>query len=219
VPGVLAAGIAVAAAQGRVALGGVDWSWAMPVWVTPQFSIGSVVGVALPLFIVTMASQNLPGVAAQRAAGYAIPVSPVTTATGLTTLLLAPFGAFAINLAAITAAICMSPEAHADRDKRYTAPVMAGIFYTLLGLAGGAVAGLFAAFPRELVAAVAGLALLGTIAGGLATALKDERHRDAAAMTFLVTLSGVSMAGIGAAFWGVVAGVVTLAVQHWRPVR
>ena len=219
VPGVLGAGMAVAALQGRLHLGAVDWAWATPVFVMPQFTLSSVVGVALPLFIVTMASQNLPGVAAQRAAGYQIPISPVTTATGLVTLLLAPFGAFVINLAAITAALCMSPEAHADRNKRYTAPVMAGIFYTLLGLAGGAVVGLLAAFPTELVSALAGLALLGTIAGGLSAALKDERHRDAAAMTFLVTLSGLNMAGIGAAFWGVVAGAVTLAVQHWRPLR
>ncbi len=223
VPGVLLAGVVVAALQGSLHLGTVlglgGSAWATPVFVLPQFTLGSVVGVALPLFIVTMASQNLPGVAAQRAAGYAIPVSPVTTATGLVTLLLAPFGAFAINLAAITAAICMSPEAHANPAKRYAAPVVAGLFYILMGLAGGAVVGLLAAFPRELVAAVAGLALLGTIAGGLAAALQDERHRDAAAMTFLVTLSGVSMAGIGAAFWGVVAGTVTLAVQHWRPRR
>ena len=214
--GVLLAGIAVAAGQGRLHLGGVDWAWAIPVFVMPQFTLASTVGVALPLFIVTMASQNLPGVAAQRAAGYAIPVSPITTATGLIALLLAPFGAFSINLAAITAAICMSPEAHPDPAKRYTAPVMAGVFYVLMGLAGGAVVGLLAAFPRELVAAVAGLALLGTIAGGLSLALKDERHRDAAAITFLVTLSGLTMAGIGAAFWGVLAGSVTLAVQHWR---
>jgi benzoate membrane transport protein len=223
VPGVLGVGIVAAALAGRLhaapVVQALQAGWAQPVWVTPQFSLGSLVGVALPLFIVTMASQNLPGVAAQRAAGYAVPVSPVTTATGLVTLLLAPFGAFAINLAAITAAICMSPEAHADPARRYTAPVMAGVFYTLLGLAGGAVAGLLAAFPRELVAAVAGLALLGTIAGGLALALKDERHRDAAALTFLVTLSGVSVAGVGSAFWGVVAGSVALAVQHWRPAR
>ena len=217
VPGVLVAGMAVAALQGQLHLGSVDWAWATPVFVVPQFSLASTVGVALPLFIVTMASQNLPGVAAQRAAGYAIPVSPVTTATGLVTLLLAPFGAFAINLAAITAAICMSPEAHPDPAKRYTAPVMAGVFYILMGLAGGAVVGLLAAFPRELVATVAGLALLGTIAGGLSLALKDERHRDAAAITFLVTLSGLTMAGIGAAFWGVLAGSVTLAVKKWSP--
>ena len=223
VPGVLLAGVVVAALQGSLHLGTVlglgGSAWATPVFVMPQFTLGSVVGVALPLFIVTMASQNLPGVAAQRAAGYAIPVSPVTTATGLVTLLLAPFGAFSINLAAITAALCMSPEAHADPAKRYTAPVMAGVFYTLLGLGGGAVVGLLAAFPKELVSALAGLALLGTIAGGLSAALKDERHRDAAAMTFLVTLSGLNMAGIGAAFWGVLAGAVTLAVQHWRPSR
>jgi benzoate membrane transport protein len=219
VPAVLVAGIGVAAAQDRLALAGIDWAWATPQFVMPRFTWGSVVGLALPLFIVTMASQNLPGVAAQRAAGYQIPVSPVTTATGLVTLVLAPFGAFAINLAAITAAICMSPEAHADPARRYTAPVMAGIFYTLLGLAGGAVVGLLAAFPKELVAAVAGLALLGTIAGGLHQALAEPRHRDAAALTFLVTLSGVSLLGIGAAFWGVVAGSLALAVQHWRPLR
>jgi benzoate membrane transport protein len=223
VPGVLAAGMVVAALQGQLhsaaLLQALQGGWAQPVWVTPQFSLASLVGVALPLFIVTMASQNLPGVAAQRAAGYQVPVSPVTTATGAITVLLAPFGAFAINLAAITAAICMGPEAHADPAKRYTAPVVAGIFYTVLGLMGGAVAGLLAAFPRELVVVVAGLALLGTIAGGLATALKDERHRDAAALTFLVTLSGVQVAGIGAAFWGVVAGATALAVQHWRAAR
>ena len=140
----------------------------------------------------------------------------MTTATGLVSLVLAPFGAFAINLAAITAAICMSPEAHADPAKRYTAPVVAGIFYTLLGLAGGAVVALLAALPQELVATVAGLALLGSIAGGLAQALAEPRHRDAAVITFLVTLSGISVAGIGAAFWGVVAGSLTLAVQNWR---
>ncbi len=220
VPGVLAAGVAVALLQGQVSLAAVDMAWARPVFVMPQFTLASVVGVALPLFVVTMASQNLPGVAAQRAAGFtAIPVSPVTAATGLVTLVLAPFGAFAINLAAITASICMSAQAHADPAKRYTAPVVAGIFYTALGLGGGAVVGLLTAFPKELVAAVAGLALLGTIAGALASALQEPRHRDAAALTFLVTLSGVSVAGIGAAFWGVVAGSVALAVQHWRPIR
>jgi benzoate membrane transport protein len=219
VPGVLVTGVAVAAGQGRLALQAVTLDWAHPVWVSPVFSPAAMVGVALPLFIVTMASQNLPGVAAQRAAGFRPPVSPVITTTGLVTLVLAPFGAYAINLAAITAAICMGREAHEQPARRWTASVFAGLFYTALGLAGGAVAGLLAAFPRELVAAVAGLALLGTIAGGLAVALKDEHHRDAAALTFLVTLSGVSIAGIGSAFWGVVAGSVALAVQHWRPVQ
>lgn len=219
VPGVLAAGMAVAWGQGGLAFGAVDWSWVRPVATMPRFTAGALVGVALPLFIVTMASQNLPGVAAQRAAGYATPVSPVIAATGAVGLLLAPFGAFAINLAAITAAICMSPEAHPDPARRWTAPVAAGVFYGLLGLAGGAVAGLLAAFPRELVAAVAGLALLSTIAGALAQALAEPQHRDAAGLTFLVTLSGVSIAGVGSPFWGVVAGAIATAVQHWRPLR
>jgi benzoate membrane transport protein len=216
VPGVLAAGIAVAALQGGMRLGAVDWAWAQPVWTTPRFSLAALVGVALPLFLVTMASQNLPGVAVQRAAGYRTPVSASLTVTGLATLLLAPFGGYAFNLAAITAAICAGPGAHADPHKRYTASAMAGLFYIAVGLAGGAVAGLLAAFPRELVAAVAGLALLGTIAGGLSSALKAEQHRDAAILTFLVTLSGVSLLGIGSAFWGVVAGTIALLVQHFR---
>jgi benzoate membrane transport protein len=216
VPGVLLAGIAVAALGGRIALGDVQWGWARPEWVTPAFSAAAAISVGLPLFIVTMASQNLPGVAAQRAAGVTAPVSPVIATTGLATLVLAPFGSFGLNLAAITAAICMGPEAHGDPRRRYVASVAAGVFYLAVGLAGGAVVGLMAAFPRALVVAVAGLALVGTIAGALAAALAVERHRDAALLTFLVTLSGVTLAGIGAPFWGVVAGSIALAVQHWR---
>ncbi|HOM14818.1 MAG TPA: benzoate/H(+) symporter BenE family transporter [Rubrivivax sp.] len=216
VPGVLLAGIVVAAAQGRLDLGAVEWALARPVWTTPQFSTGALVGVALPLFIVTMASQNLPGVAAQRAAGYATPVSASIGVTGAASVLLAPFGGYALNLAAITAAICMGREAHEDASRRYVAAMAAGVFYVALGLVGGAVVGLLQAFPRELVLVVAGLALLGTIAGGLAVALQHEAHRDAAALTFLVTLSGVTLAGIGSAFWGVVAGSAALVVQHYR---
>ena len=216
VPGVLLAGIVVAAAGGRIALADVQWGWARPVWVMPEFTLAGAVSLGLPLFIVTMASQNLPGVAAQRAAGVTAPVSPVIATTGIATLLLAPFGSFGLNLAAITAAICMGPEAHRDPKRRYVAPMAAGVFYLLVGLAGGAVVGLMAAFPHALVVAVAGLALLGTIAGALAGALAVEKHRDAAAITFLVTLSGVTLAGIGAPFWGVVSGILALGVQHWR---
>jgi benzoate membrane transport protein len=219
VPGVLVAGIAVAALGGRIAFADVQWGWARPVWVVPEFSLAAAISLGLPLFIVTMASQNLPGVAAQRAAGVTAPVSPVITATGLATLVLAPFGTFGLNLAAITAAICMGPEAHPDPRRRYVAPIAAGAFYVAVGLAGGAVVGLMAAFPHALVVAVAGLALVGTIAGALAAALAAEKHRDAAAITFLVTLSGVSLAGIGAPFWGVVAGSLALAVQHFRTPR
>jgi benzoate membrane transport protein len=216
VPVVLAVGIVIAALQGRLQWSAVAISGALPLWTTPVFSWGAFVGIALPLFVVTMASQNLPGVAAQRAAGYTTPVSASITATGAATVLLAPFGGYAFNLAAITAAIAMSPEAHADKDKRYTAAVMAGVFYIAIGLAGGAVVGLLQAFPKELVLAVAGLALLSTIAGGMAAALQDVKHRDAAILTFLVTLSGLTLAGIGSAFWGVVAGAVALVVQQWR---
>lgn len=213
VPGVLAVGIVVAALQGRMQWQAVAVSAAWPVWTAPAFSWSAFVGIALPLFVVTMASQNLPGVAAQRAAGYSTPVSASITATGAATVLLAPFGGFAFNLAAITAAIAMSPGAHADPARRYNAAVMAGMFYLAIGLAGGAVVGLLQAFPRELVLAVAGLALLGTIAGGLAAALQSEKHRDAAILTFLVTLSGITLLGIGSAFWGVVAGAIALVVR------
>jgi benzoate membrane transport protein len=216
VPGVLAVGSLLAALQGQLHLGGVSWQFTTPVFTLPAFSLSALVGVALPLFVVTMASQNLPGVAAQRAAGFDVPVSPPITVTGLASLLLAPFGGYALNLAAITAAICMGREASADPARRYTAAVMAGVFYIGLGLASGAVVGLIAAFPKELVLAVAGFALLGTIGGGLATAMKDESSREAALITYLVTASGLTLGGVGAAFWGVVAGAVALGVQRWR---
>jgi benzoate membrane transport protein len=178
--------------------------------------LAATIGIALPLFIVTMASQNLPGVAAQRAAGYAVPVSPVIATTGLASLVLAPFGGYALNLAAITAAICMGREAHEDPAQRWKAAAAAGVIYIAVGLLGGAVVGLIGAFPKELVLAVAGFALLGTIGGGLATAMKDESQREAALITFLVTASGLTLWGVGAAFWGVVAGVLALAVAGWR---
>ena len=214
--GVLIGGTAVAAAQGLLDMRQMTLQFATPVWVTPEWSWQAVLGMGLPLFIVTMASQAVPGVSAIRVSGYQPPVSPLMSWSGVATVLLAPFGGYAFNLAAITAAICMGREAHEDPARRYTASIAAGVFYVLLGLAGGAVAVLLSAFPRELVAAIAGLALLGTIAGALATALKDEGHRDAAILTFLVCLSGVSAFGIGAAFWGVVAGGVATVVARWR---
>jgi len=156
-------------------------------------------------------------VAVIRASGYPIPISRTLTITGVATLLLAPFGAFALNLAAITAALCTGREAHPDPARRYTAAVVCGTLYCVVGLFGAAVTGVLTAFPRELVVAIAGLALLGTIGAALATALRDEAHREPALITFLVTLSGLSIAGIGAPFWGVVAGAIALLVQQWRP--
>ena len=217
VPVVLGVGVLCALAEGRLSAGTVQWGLTWPVFTAPEFTWRATVSLALPLFVVTMASQNLPGVAAIRAAGYDLPISRLITLTGVTTLLLAPFGAFALNLAAITAAICMGREAHPDPARRYTAAVVCGAIYCLIGLFGAAVTGVLTAFPRELVLAVAGLALLGSIGGGLAVAMKDEWHREAALITFLVTLSGVTLGGIGSAFWGVVAGALALFVQQWRP--
>jgi benzoate membrane transport protein len=217
VPGVLLAGVLYAAFAGQLHLGSVQWGLTMPVFTSPSFSLRAMVSLALPLFVVTMASQNLPGVAAIRAAGYDMPISKIITLTGLATLVLAPFGAFALNLSAITAAICMGREAHPDPDRRYMAAAVCGLIYCVVGLFGAAVTGVLTAFPRELVVAIAGLALLGSIGGGLAVALRDDAHREAALITFLVTLSGVTLAGIGSAFWGVVAGALALFVQQWRP--
>jgi benzoate membrane transport protein len=189
---------------------------AQPILTLPQFSISALVGVALPLFVVTMASQNVPGVAVIRASGYSVPISPLIGWTGAATLVLAPFGAFALNLAAITAAICMGQEAHEDPSKRYVAAVAAGAFYIIIGLFGGTVGAVFAAFPKELVLAIAGLALLGTIGNGLAAALTHEREREPALITFLVTASGVTLLGIGSAFWGLIAGAFALVVLQAR---
>jgi benzoate membrane transport protein len=172
--------------------------------------------VALPLFVVTMASQNVPGVAVIRASGYSVPISPLIGWTGAATIALAPFGAFAINLAAITAAICMGREAHEDPDKRYVAAIAAGVFYLLIGVLGGTVGAVFAALPKELVLAIAGLALLGTIGNGLAAALTQEKDREPALITFLVTASGVTLFGIGAAFWGLIAGTLALGVLQFK---
>ena len=212
----LAAAVAFVATQGQMAWSAVQLELALPVFTAPQFSVAAVISLAIPLFVVTMASQNLPGVAVIRASGYDLPISRLITLTGLATLVLAPFGAFALNFSAITAAMCMGPEAHADRSRRYTAAVACGAIYVAIGLFGAVITGLLTAFPKELVVAIAGLALLGTIGNGLAAALRDESHREAALITFLVTLSGVVIVGVGSAFWGVVAGSIALFVQQYR---
>ena len=192
---------------------------AMPVFVAPQWSVSAIVSLAIPLFVVTMASQNLPGMAVIRASGYELPVSRLITMTGWASLVLAPFGAFALNFSAITAAICMGPEAHEDRSKRYTAAASCGAIYIVIGLFGALVTGLLTSFPKELVVAIAGIALLSTIGNGLASALRDERHREPALITFLVTLSGITLMDIGSAFWGVVAGSFALFVQQYKQSR
>ncbi len=213
----LLVGVGVAASQGLLHAGEIHLQLAVPVLTVPTLSWPAVFGIALPLFMVTMASQNIPGVAVIRASGYDTPVSPVIGWIGVVNMVLAPFGAYGLNLAAITAAICMGREAHEDPARRYTAAVAAGAFYIVVGLFGATVAAVFAAFPRELVACVAGIALFGTIANSLAMALREESDREAALVTFLVTASGMSLAGIGSAFWGLVAGAICLLALRVRP--
>ncbi|HXA97164.1 MAG TPA: benzoate/H(+) symporter BenE family transporter [Candidatus Dormibacteraeota bacterium] len=208
----LVVGMAVALGQGLLHAETVRLALATPQWVTPRFSPGALIGVALPLFVVTMVSQNVPGVAVIRASGYAVPISPLIGWTGLTNLLLAPFGGFTLNLAAITAAICMGREAHEDPRRRYVAAVAAGLFYAIVGLFGATVVSLFTACPAELVAAIAGLALFATIGNGLAAAVGDANQREPALVTFLVTASGLTLVGVGSAFWGLAAGIMTLVI-------
>lgn len=214
--GVLLVGVLVAGGSGLLHFERLHWALAHPVFVAPTFEPSVLIGVGIPLFVVTMASQNVPGVAVMRAAGYQTPVSPLMTWTGVATLLLAPFGGFALNLAAITAAICMGPEAHDDPRRRWLASCAAGLFYLLAGLFGATVVALFSAFPRELIMALAGLALLGTIGSGLATAMSNEQQREPALVTFLVTASGLSLFGIGSAFWGLIAGALAWLVLARR---
>jgi len=210
----LLTGLAVAAAEGILHLGTLPLAPAAPVWVTPTFSLAALLGLALPIFFVTMASQNVPGVAVIRASGYQVPVSPLIGWTGALNAVLAPWGAFSLNLAAITAAICMGAEAHPDPRRRYVAAVWAGVFYLIVGVFGATVVALLAAFPKELVMAIAGIALLGTLANALSGALQDAGWREPALIAFLVTASGLSLAGIGSAFWGLLAGgVAALALR------
>ncbi|MBK7677584.1 MAG: benzoate/H(+) symporter BenE family transporter [Candidatus Accumulibacter sp.] len=210
-------GVGIAATQGLLHVHGLRLELARPVYTTPEFSWRALIGIALPLYVVTMASQNIPGVAVIRASGYQVPISPLIGWTGAANLLLAPFGGFALNLAAITAAICMGREAHENPGRRYVAAIAAGILYVLIGLFGATVGALFLAFPKELVLAIAGFALLGTIGSGLAAALGQEAEREPALLTFLVTASGIALAGIGSAFWGLLAGLAALVVLRVTP--
>jgi benzoate membrane transport protein len=186
-----------------------------PILLMPAFSFDAVIGIALPLFIVTMASQNLPGLAVLGANGYRPPAGPLFLSTGIASALTAPFGGHALNLAAITAALCAGPEAHPDPGKRYIASVAAGASYLVIGLFAGFAAAFIAASPPLLIQAVAGLALLGSLASALVAALAKEDERIPAILTFITAASGVSFFGIGAAFWGLVAGGAVMALMRW----
>lgn len=211
IPLVLLCGVTFCLFNQTIQTQNLSLALASPEWVTPTFSWSSIIGIGLPLFIVTMTSQNLPGVAILKGSGYQDqPISPVITTTGVTTLLFAPFGGFTFNLAAITAAICTSDESHPNPEKRYIAGVSVGVFNILAGVFGTAVVSLFAAFPQALIAGLAGLALLTTIGASLKAALNIDSEKEAAMLTFLMTASGISFFGIASAFWGVIIGMTAM---------
>lgn len=187
-----------------------------PVFIWPEFTVSAAIGIALPLFLVTMASQNLPGMAVLNVNGYRPDAGPIFSATGLLTLAAAPFGGHAVNLAAITAALCAGPDVDPKPERRYWAGVVSGAFYTLFGLGAGAVMALISAAPPVLIQAVAGLALLGSLAASLSNALSVAEEREAAVITFAVTASGLTLFGIGGAFWGLLAGGLVLLLTRWR---
>ncbi|MCV2512203.1 benzoate/H(+) symporter BenE family transporter [Leclercia pneumoniae] len=204
----LLVGAAVAGLNGDVVTEKLTLTLVMPQFIAPSFTLTTLISIGIPFFLVTMASQNAPGFATLKASGYPVAVSPLIIATGGLALLLAPWGVYSICIAAITAAICQSPDAHPDPDKRWLAAAAAGVFYLLAGVFGGSITGVMAALPLSWIQTLAGLALLGTISGSLCQALHNERERDAAIVTFLLTASGVTLGGIGSAFWGLVAGGV-----------
>ncbi|MDP9532944.1 benzoate/H(+) symporter BenE family transporter [Pseudomonas protegens] len=205
---VLLVGCAVAAGLGNFNGGSITLALAKPIFTTPEWSWHAIVNIGLPLALVTLTGQYVPGMAVMRSAGYTTPARSIVSWTAITSALLAPFGSHGINLAAITAAICTGREAHEDKDKRYIAGIACGLFYILMGIFGATLASVFAALPKELIAALAGLALFGAISAGLSGAMADEKQREAALITFLVTASGMSFLGLAAAFWGLIFGLV-----------
>lgn len=210
----LLVGCVLAGTLGLLNFSQFELQLAIPEWTTPSFSIAAAISIGIPLFIVAMASQNLPGMAVLRANGYDVPASPLLNTTSLVSILLAPFGSHGIHMAAISAAICAGPEAHEDPRKRYTAAIWCGVFYGIAGLFGATLAALFAALPKALILSIAALALFASIIGGLTQAMNEPKEREAALITFLVTASGMTLFSVGSAFWGIVAGLLTLAILN-----
>ncbi|OWG18579.1 benzoate transporter [Delftia sp. K82] len=214
VVGILALGLAFLLAQDRVDLSGLQLRFAAPVFTRPEFTLNALLSVALPLFLITLTGQYMPGMLVLRNDGFKTSANPIVTLTGLGSLLMAPFGSHAFNIAAITAAICTGKEAHEEPSRRWIAGIAAGVFYILVGVFGVTLAAVFMAFPATFITTLAGLALLGTIGGSLANALADAKTREASLITFLAAAANISMLGIGGAFWGLVIGLVAHAVLN-----
>lgn len=216
VVGILVLGLVFLLAQGRVDLSGLSLKLAAPVFTMPAFSLNALLSVALPLFLITLTGQYMPGMLVLRNDGFKTSANPIVTITGLGSLLMAPFGSHAFNIAAITAAICTGREAHEDPSKRWIAGMAAGVFYVLIGVFGVTLAAVFMAFPATFITTLAGLALLGAIGGSLAGAMADAQAREASLITFLAAAANISLLGIGGAFWGLVIGLVAHAVLNGR---
>ena len=206
--GALAVGVLLAALTGDVALRGIVLELAIPLWTTPRFTLEALLSLALPLFVLAIASQNAPGIAVLRAAGYDTPVDPPVFVTGVASVLTAPFAGHGLNLAALMSAICTGPEAHPDPQRRYGAGIAAAVLFIVLGSFGATAAALFAALPAELIAAVAGLAMLPVLLTALTGATAEPAHREGGIVALLLAASNITLLGIGAPFWALVAGVL-----------
>ncbi len=216
VVGLLALGMVFLLIQDRVNLSGLKLEFAAPVFTMPAFSLNALLSVALPLFLITLTGQYMPGMLVLRNDGFKTSANPIVTVTGLGSLLMAPFGSHAFNIAAITAAIATGREAHEDPRKRWIAGIAAGSFYVLVGVFGVTLAAVFMAFPATFITTLAGLALLGTIGGSLAGAMADPTSREAALITFLASAANITLLGIGGAFWGLVIGLGAYLVLNGR---
>ncbi|PMY64270.1 MULTISPECIES: benzoate/H(+) symporter BenE family transporter [Pseudomonas] len=214
--GVLLIGIVLLLGLGQVSFASLEFKPALPVLTVPVFSLNALLSVALPLFLITLTGQYMPGMLVLRNDGFKTSANPILTATGLGSLLMAPFGSHAFNVAAITAAICTGKEAHEEPAKRYLAGLACGVFYLLVGIFGSTLAALFVVLPATFITTLAGLALLGAIGGSLATALVEPSGRETALITFLATAANITLFGLGGAFWGLLAGLLAHGVMHGR---
>lgn len=210
---VLLVGIALANITGAD-LSGVEITLTTPQFITPEWSISATFSLAIPLVLVSITGQFLPGMAILHSAGYKISARPIITITSAASLIVAFFGGITIVIAAITAALCTGKDAHADPEKRYVAGIANGLFYLIGGSFAGSMVLLFTALPKAFVAVLAGLALIGAIMANLIGAINEADHREASVITFLSTASGMSFLGLGSAFWGVVIGAVAYFVLH-----